>query len=87
MSKREKLLNRFLSKPKDFTFDEVVTLLEYFGYSLDNKGKTSGSRIIFISKYYNNPIRMHKPHNRKILLSYQLSDIEKSLRKEGLIWT
>jgi hypothetical protein len=32
MARRDKLLLRFLSKPKDFTWQELVSLLEGFGY-------------------------------------------------------
>lgn len=41
MSKQEKLIERFKTRPKDFTFEELITLLGYYGYYLDNKGKTS----------------------------------------------
>ena len=86
MSKRDKLINRFKGKPKDFTFDELVTLLGFYGYYLDDKGKTSGSRVRFIKDGIDTPIFTHKPHNRKTLLSYQINDILKELKKEGLIW-
>ena len=36
MSVKEKLIKRFLSKPRDFTFEELVTLLGYYDYYLDN---------------------------------------------------
>ena len=47
MGTDEKLIRRFLKQPKDFTFDEMERLLALFGYLPYNKGKTSGSRIIF----------------------------------------
>lgn len=34
MSKKEKLLKRFLSKPVDFAFDELVILLKMFDFEL-----------------------------------------------------
>ncbi len=34
MSKKDKLIDRLLKKPKDFTFDEMESLLSYFGYEL-----------------------------------------------------
>lgn len=49
MGQKEKLIKKLLSKPKDFTFTEAETLLNYFDYVRSNKGKTSGSRIIFIT--------------------------------------
>lgn len=32
MSKKEKLLERFLTQPKDFHYDEMVKLLGYYGF-------------------------------------------------------
>ena len=34
--------------PKDFSWDELVRLFGIFGYLLDSKGKTSGSRAQFV---------------------------------------
>ena len=83
MSKKDKLIQRLKSIPKDFTFDEMLSLLEYLGFSVSNKGKTSGSRI----KFYKGDmvIILHKPHPRKELLEYQLKQILDILMKEGLI--
>ena len=47
MGTKEKLIERFKSQPKDFNWDELVRLFSIFGYKIDNKGKTSGSRVIF----------------------------------------
>lgn len=47
MGTKEKLIERFKRQPKDFTFDEMTKLLEFFGFEKCNKGKTSGSRVIF----------------------------------------
>lgn len=41
---RKKLINKLRSKPKDFTFDELETLLDLLGFTKSNKGRTSGSR-------------------------------------------
>lgn len=84
MSKQDKLIERFLSEPKDFTFNELVKLMSIFGYKLSNKGKTSGSRIIFFRKY-SASILIHKPHQRNYLLIYQIKEIENILRKERLL--
>lgn len=50
MGKKDKLIKRLKSRPKDFTFDEAETLLKYFDFAYSNKGKTSGSRVIFESE-------------------------------------
>ncbi len=42
MSKKEKLLQKLKKHPKDFTFDEMQTLLESMGFQRYEKVKTSG---------------------------------------------
>ena len=50
MSRIEKDIERLKSKPKDFTYEELKRILNHFGFIEDNKGKTSGSRVVFINK-------------------------------------
>lgn len=83
MSKLEKMVERLKSNPKDFTFEEMQTLLLALGFSLSNQGKTSGSRVKFFKD--DMFIILHKPHPRKELLSYQMKQIIETLSKEGLI--
>lgn len=64
MGQKEKLIERLKAKPKTFTFDDAESLLRYFGYERSNKGRTSGSRIVFVSEQYP-PILMHKPPSPK----------------------
>ena len=45
MSTKDKLLERFKSLPKDFTFEEFIHVFEYLGFEQNNKGTTSGSRV------------------------------------------
>ena len=84
MGQKEKLIKKLKSRPKDFTFDEAETLLVYFTYGRSNKGRTSGSRIMFISDEHA-PILLHKPHPRKELLDYQVKQLIEVLEQEGLI--
>lgn len=84
MEQKEKLIERLKSKPKTFTLDDVESLLRYFGYSRSNKGRTSGSRIVFLSEDHP-PILMHKPHPRKELLEYQVKQLTQILEQEGLL--
>ena len=83
MGKKDKLLARLKSKPKDFTFAEAKTLLELCGYSLHNPGKTSGSRVCFSRDQ--KVFRMHKPHPRKELLHYQVNELISELKGENLL--
>ena len=85
MGKADKLLKRFLSKPRDFSYDELKRLLKSFGYEESKMGKTSGSRVAFINSKSKHIIRLHKPHPKPELKHYQLNDIEEELRKRGLI--
>ena len=84
MGQKEKLIERLRASPKTFTFDDVESLLRYFGYSRSNKGRTSGSRIMFLSEDHP-PILMHKPHPRKELLEYQVKQLTQILEQEGLL--
>lgn len=50
MDRKQKLIARLLQMPRDFTADEMQTLLKWMGFEIDNAGKTSGSAIRFIDK-------------------------------------
>jgi hypothetical protein len=78
VSKKEKLIARFLSLPSDFHYNEMVTLLGYCGFQEVRKGKTSGSRVKFINKE-GVPIMLHKPHPSGILKLYQMKQIQEIL--------
>lgn len=84
MGTKDKLRDRFLSMPKDFTFDEVEKLLSGYGYVKANKGKTSGSRVIFRNGD-KRPIMLHKPHPSNILKSYTLRQVFDDLKEAGFI--
>ena len=84
MSQKDKLIKRLKSKPKDFTFEEAETLLNYLSYKRYDKGRTSGSRVMFSSDEHA-PILLHKPHPRKELLSYQIKQLLEVLEQEDLI--
>lgn len=84
MGQKEKLLRKLRESPKAFTFEDAVTLLGLFDYSISNKGKTSGSRVAFLSKTHP-PIFMHKPHPQKELKAYQAKQLIDILQQEGLL--
>ena len=84
MGQKEKLIARLLSQPKDFTFSNMETLLGYFEYKRNDKGRTSGSRVMFINDKYAS-IMLQKPHQRKELLDYQVKQVIEVLKQEGLI--
>lgn len=84
MGQKEKLIERLKAKPKTFTFDDAERLLNYFDYERSDKGRTSGSRVVFVSAKHP-PILMHKPHPRKELLEYQIKQLIAILEEEGLL--
>jgi len=83
MSKKEKLIARLKSKPRDFTFDEAETLLLSLGFVKSNKGKTSGSQVRF--KRGRIAVDLHRPHPGNELQHYQLSKMLRILIKGRLI--
>ncbi|HHT9136719.1 MAG TPA: type II toxin-antitoxin system HicA family toxin [Candidatus Wunengus sp. YC60] len=85
MSKFEKLISRFLSKPKDFTYDELKRLLAGFGYEGISTGKTAGSRVAFMNPKTKHIIKLHRPHSRPELKRYQMDYIEETLRNKEVI--
>lgn len=69
---------------KNITFSETITLLEHYGYTQRNKGKTSGSRVIFVCEGHAD-ILLHKPHPQKELKEYVIKDLHNILVQEGFI--
>ena len=84
MGKKEKLRERFKRLPADFTFDEMESLLSGFGYVKSDKGRTSGSRVIFKNRN-NRPIMLHKPHPGNIVKGYALRQVYDDLKEAGFI--
>ena len=84
MSTKEKLIERFKTLPSDFTFDELEKLLKGFGYEKKNKGKTSGSRVIYKNKE-KRPIMIHKPHPGNIIKMYAIKQVLQDLVEAGYI--
>lgn len=84
MGQKEKLIRRLRSMPRDFTFEESETLLRYLGYQRTDKGRTSGSRVMFTSAAHGS-IQMHKPHPGNELRIYQIRQLIALLEREGLI--
>ena len=83
MSRKDKLLEKLLQKPKDFTFDEMVSLLSYLGYELKQGG--TGSGVKFIKDGSNEVIIFHRPHPNGTLKRYILDQVIEKLRKDGVL--
>lgn len=85
MTKKEKLVERFKELPKDFTFDETVTLLSIYGYEVSSKGNTSGSRIRFFKESTGQYIDIHRPHPGSIMKEWAMKLIYNHLKVNKLI--
>ncbi|HAS6145014.1 TPA: addiction module toxin, HicA family [Vibrio vulnificus] len=80
MGKQEKLKTRLLTRPKDFTWSELESLLSNLGFDL-LKGK--GSRRKFFHKDKNILINLHEPHPEKILKRYMVDQVLEKLVELG----
>ena len=84
MSQRDKLIRRFRNRPSDFTWQELVRLLESLGYSEVATGSTSGSRCLFV--HTNGAIiLLHRPYPGNVVKMYVLDAVRRSLIEEGLL--
>ena len=83
MGSKEKRLKRLLSKPKDFSYDELRALLHSIGYKEYTKGKTSGSRVMFAKQDSGRNLSLHIPHNPPYLKRYAIELIIDFLKESG----
>ena len=84
MSRKEKLILKFQQRPKNFTWDELTSLLKYLGYREIKTGKTGGSRRRFVHDSAV-IITLHKPHPQNILKRYAVDQVLDILKQEELI--
>ncbi len=83
--KNQKEIDRLLSRPKDYTYKELSSLLNGLGYTESNQGKTSGSRVRFINPNTKHKIMIHKPHPSPVLKMYIIDEVIKQLKEVGEI--
>jgi hypothetical protein len=84
VGRKEKLIKRLLSRPKDFSWDELLSLLAALGFDEVATGKTGGSRRRFINQN-GVVLALHKPHPQNILKRYQVDQIIQLLEGEELL--
>jgi len=82
MSKLQKAVGRLLSRPTDYTWDELLSLMTGFGYELRTAG---GSGRKFFDPATKALFFLHEPHPAKILKAYQVRAVIQFLRREGRI--
>lgn len=84
MGRVDKLIARFKSRPKDFSWDELLRLLTALGYREVKTGKSDGSRRKFVHDSAPT-IALHKPHPGNIVKSYVIDYVLETLIAEKLI--
>ena len=86
MSQVKKTIGKLQKKPppKDFTWEELIKVLNYLGFESLPTGKTGGSRRKFVNND-NIVISLHEPHPQKVLKAYQIEQVLKFLKEEGLL--
>ncbi len=82
MSKLDKLIARLSDKPKNFTWEEAVTLMKKCGFEIISN---SGSRRKFFHREKDIVVCIHRPHPTNELKKYQLKDITNALKTAGFI--
>lgn len=84
MSQKDKLLKRLCGMPRDFTIDEMTTLLHCCGYHSFQSGRTSGLAIQFVNES-KDVIKFHKPHPENTLKRYVLEQVLEKLKEGGYV--
>lgn len=80
-NKQDKARDRLKSVPKDYTFTEARSLLASLGFTEYNKGKSSGSRVMFAKNGVK--ILLHKPHPGNEMKQYAVRQLKEQLEKMG----
>ncbi|HBL5507378.1 TPA: type II toxin-antitoxin system HicA family toxin [Enterobacter hormaechei] len=79
MGRKEKLKTKLDGLPKNFTWDELVTLMSQYGFRLLNAKRGSGR------KFYNQTIDrlaiFHEPHPENTLKRYVLEEVKQLLEE------
>ncbi|MCE8035341.1 type II toxin-antitoxin system HicA family toxin [Billgrantia tianxiuensis] len=77
-----KRLDRLKERPKNYTWDELVALLNSLGYSLKKAKRGSGRKFIDDKKQ---KISLHEPHPENTLKAYVIEKVLTALEEHGKI--
>ncbi len=83
MGSIEKAKQDLLKCSKNYTYNELKSLLQKLGFEEHNKGKTSGSRVMFYRKRDERILMLHKPHPENTVDQGALKDLIKNLKEYG----
>jgi len=85
MGRHEKLIQKLIKLPKNFTYDELITLMKGFGYVATERGRSSGSAVMFYNAKLNDKIMFHKPHPAKEIKRYILEMVIEKLKTTKML--
>ncbi|WP_082524735.1 type II toxin-antitoxin system HicA family toxin [Pseudorhodoferax sp. Leaf274] len=83
MSRKDKLLARLRAAPKDFTWEEAVSLMGMHNFSELNATRGSGKK--FVHTVTRVKVILHKPHPGNILKGYVVQALLDGLKNSGEI--
>lgn len=82
MSRKEKALSRIKALPRDYNWNEAVTLMSQLGY---RKLEGSGSRVKFYNSEKDCLASLHRPHPNPHMLPYAVKELRDHLKEYGYI--
>lgn len=68
--------------PKDFTWEELKTLLINLGFE---EVQCNGSGVKFVHETLNFPIHIHRPHPQNTLKQYSIKQIKEALDELNIL--
>ena len=83
MTVLDKAKKRLVSLPRDYSFSEARQLLTHLGFVEYQKGKTSGSRVMFYRQADKVKILLHKPHPGDVMSIANTRDLCEKLIELG----
>lgn len=83
MTRVDKLEAQLLACPSVFRYSDFVKVMASYGFELDTKGKTSGSRARFYRPVDGRMLIMHSPHPGDGLSAGAIRNIVKFLQDAG----
>jgi predicted RNA binding protein YcfA (HicA-like mRNA interferase family) len=81
MTKKDKLLDRLFSKPKDFEWSELKALLKGLGFE---EVSGTGSRVKFHDPKSGRIINLHRPHPGNVVKQYIFDRVIEELKDRGI---
>ena len=62
MTQIQKLIEKLMRRPTTFPYKDFAKIMEHLGFVVEEKGKTSGSRVRFYRERDERVLLLHIPH-------------------------